>query len=110
MKFGNELTMELDQLDRVSGGTYHEYRELSDFMYDVKNCGKWKKHQTHLDREDDIVDYLREEMGIKANLHGGFLDFINPFTKGVPAEYTDMKTGKALSHQEVLSRVKARFK
>lgn len=110
MKFGNELIMELDQLDQVSGGTYMEFRAFSDFMYDKKNRGKWTKYQTHLDGEDDIVDYLREEMGIKANLHGSFLDFINPLAKGVPAEYTDMKTGKALSHQEVLSRVKARFK
>ena len=47
MKFGNELIMELDQLDQVSGGTYMEFRAFSDFMYDVKNCGKWKKHQKY---------------------------------------------------------------
>lgn len=36
MKFGNELIMELDQLDQVSGGTYMEFRAFSDFMYDKK--------------------------------------------------------------------------
>ena len=39
-----------------------------------------------------------------------FLHCIGKLAKRVPAEYTDMKTGKSLSHQEVLSCVKARFK
>ena len=67
MKFGNELTMELDQLDRVSGGTYHEYRELSDFMYDVKNCGKWKKHRN---RQNIVCPDRHEKSSPKAALDG----------------------------------------
>ena len=104
-----ENTIMDSELEQVSGGTYSEYRDFAYIMFSKSNSPKWKKYQTHWDGEDDVVDFLREEMGIKANLHGSAWGPLNPFGEKV-AEYTEMKTGKALSHQEVLGRVKKYFK
>ena len=108
-RFNNSLNVE--ELDLVSGGTYKEYTELRDIIndggvYARNSYKKWQSHRTHFDDEDNVVDYLREELGIKADLHGSFKDYVNPLAKSIPAEYTDMKTGKSLSHTEVVNRVR----
>lgn len=108
MNMDKAQALEMEHLDQVSGGTYKEYGELLDLLKKgQKTCNAqkvWKSYNTHFDDEDNIVDYLREEMGIKANLHG---DVKSYFFGGTPAEYTEMKTGKALSHGEVVNRLKA---
>ena len=111
MNMDKAQALEMEHLDQVSGGTWKEYNELHDILIsgqDTCNAKKvWRSYKTHFDDEDSVVDYLREELGIKANLHG---DVKSYFFGGTPAEYTEMKTGKALSHGEVVNRLKAHVK
>ena len=114
MKFNKAQTIEMEKLDQVSGGTHAEYKEIfhAALGFDIVNNDAANKvsrrfrsnYGLHFEDEDCVVDYLREELGIKANLHGGITSAV---LKGTPAEYTCMKTGKALTHGEVLGRVKA---
>lgn len=95
--------MTFKQLDLVSGGTWDEYRDLLQIM---KKDPAGKKYNLHLDDEDNVVSYLRNELGIAAQLNGGFINNFNPFTDNLPAVYTDMKTGKSLGHTQVMRRAR----
>ena len=92
-----------EQLDKVSGSTWNEYREvLTKVAYDKA----WRKYSgLHFDDEDNVVAFLRKEMKIKADLNGSILADLNPFATNEPATYRDMITGKALAHSQVLRRI-----
>ena len=92
-----------EQLDNISGGTWDEYRDLLGIK-DKDPAGK--KYKAHSDDEDNVVAYLRSELGIEANLNGSFWTMINPFKSDVPATYTDIKTGKRLAHSQVCRRAR----
>lgn len=100
------------ELEKVSGGSVAEFLELRIICKgnSAKSKNAWEKHDTHLFDQENVQDYLREELGIRANLNGSRLNWFNPFGSERPAEYTDMKTGKAISHQEVVRRAEAYVK
>jgi hypothetical protein len=79
------------------------------FFCHPANCSEnWPGHDSF--DQENVQDYLREELGIRANLNASRLNWFNPFGSERPAEYTDMKTGKAISHQEVVRRAEAHVK
>lgn len=100
------------ELEKVSGGSMVEFLELRIICKgnSANSKNAWNKHDTHLFDQENVQDYLREELGIRAKLNGSRLNWFNPFGSERPAEYTDMKTGKAISHQEVVRRAEAYVK
>lgn len=98
----NNAKLNKNELNQVTGGTVEELEEL------VEACGAMATFQTHIpisNRADAayVKDYLRDKIGIEANISigiagTGWLSKHNT--------YKDRYTGRSLTHEEVLERIK----
>ena len=96
--------MELEQLEKVSGGTVTEYGELLDaieqssFVNGVVTHIPLYNHLTAADMEDILRDY-----NVDADISLGFAGL------GIcsdPNVYKDSVTGETLTHEQVLNRLR----
>ena len=101
-------TLEMEKLEIVSGGTVTELDELisaiegNGFLGDF--CGKLGGH---LPCANGLVaalikEVLEDSLGIRANIS---LGFGGTGLGSDPNTYLDLKTGKSLTHAEVISRI-----
>ncbi|MBR2214875.1 MAG: hypothetical protein IJ849_03835 [Selenomonadaceae bacterium] len=100
--------MEEQELEQVAGGTLTEMVELFR-VFESRGHGKNKNTiGVYLPgfneiAKSDIKSRLKNDYGIEANIDIGWLGV------GIASEnnmYKDIKTGKALTHQEVMQRIK----
>ena len=118
MKFNKAQTIEMEKLDQVSGGTHAEYKEIfhAALGFDIVNNDAANKvsrrfrsnYGLHFVSGSGVA--VSKNNIVKANsvsILGKAKTNSSAVLKGTPAEYTCMKTGKALTHGEVLGRVKA---
>lgn len=106
MKLQNEvLTME--SLDRISGGTVGELKDLTKAILSNSNLQKLSSFETHIPGvnralANAVEKILKENLHIDADISLGFLG------TGVGSKkntYKDMTNGRYISHQEVLNRL-----
>ena len=96
----NEM-MNFEQLERVSGGTNRECKELKNALPRVNGFfGKRKP------TENEVCRWLDQKLGIKATLHDGF--FLDPSDDAGDSNLYKLKsTGKYISHEETMAKIKA---
>ena len=90
------------ELNEVAGGTVKELEEL------VEACNSLASFQTHIPLSNIvdagyIRDFLRDKMGIEANISLGFCG------TGIGSKhntYKDMYNGRSYTHEEVLQRIR----
>ena len=100
-KFENGKMNDME-LENVAGGTHREMVELHSAM--TKNPSKLGTHIPGISEitKSHIIDRLKDEYGIEAHIDIGWLGM------GIASEnntYKDIKTGKSLTHQEVMKRL-----
>ena len=106
----NYRTLEMEELEIVSGGTVTELDELisaiegNGFFGDL--CGKLGGH---LPCANGLVaalikEVLEDSLGIRANIS---LGFGGTGLGSDPNTYLDIRTGKSLTHAEVISRIRS---
>ena len=91
-----------NELTKVAGGTVKELEELLDA------CGAMATFQTHIPISNKadaayVKDYLHDKIGIDANISIGVVG-TGLFSKH--NTYKDRYTGRSLTHEEVLERIK----
>ena len=96
------------EMENVTGGTHAEMVEL----YRVFESKKSGKHKNSIGvylpgfneiAKDGIKKRLRNDYGIEAHIDIGWLGM------GISSEcntYKDIKTGRSMTHQEVMQRIK----
>ena len=109
------LAYAMENLDEVSGGTCDQLHELSKalmsnneilgFFADAAEfASKYKLGCLgNIPLAYAMEDFLAKDMGIKANISVGWG---GSGYREVGNSYTDMATGKALSHSDVVQRLK----
>lgn len=103
-----ELTKE--QLDNVSGGTVTEFEELMDCIYPGEEmCRPIWRGVSHLPAANSALAATLEkdllQFGIRANISTGFAG------TGLCSKenmYQDTHTGAALTHSQVIARLRGR--
>ena len=100
-KFENGKMNDME-LENVAGGTHREMVELHSAM--AKNPSKLGTHIPGISEitKSHIIDRLKDEYGIEAHIDIGWLGL------GIASEnntYKDIKTGKSLTHSEVMKRL-----
>lgn len=98
----NNAKLNKNELNQVAGGTVKELEEL------VEACGAMATFQTHVpisNRADAayVKDYLRDKIGIEANIS---LGVVGTGWLSEHNTYKDRYTGRSLTHEEVLERIK----
>lgn len=95
----NEM-LNLENLDEVSGGTNIECKELKNALPKVDGFfGKRKP------TEKEVCQWLDKNIDVKATLHDGF--FLDPSDDAGDSNlYKDKSTGKYISHEETMSKIK----
>ena len=99
-----ETTMNMEELDMVSGGKYSNYVTVTDAIYNrLKQLGKVNGAYTRLP-EKDAVEWLSNNIQVKAEFNTTFgFDFLNG--KAVYKESIQSKAGARITQQEVLNRI-----
>ena len=111
-KLANLEAMSDEELDNVAGGTLGQMQDLMSAIVEVESgssglgdfaagAGCFLPGMNEI--EKSIVKKALSMIGIDAKIDIGWLGY------GICSEdnvYTDKKTGKSLSHEEVLSRIK----
>lgn len=97
-----------DELTKVAGGTVKEFEELLSAFDDNKHIKRFYKVTTHLPAANNaaatfVESFMSDKMGIDANISLG-VGGTGLFSKH--NTYSEIGTGRALSHGEVLERVK----
>ncbi len=104
----NEMEMNLEEMEMVSGGTVNELSELLQTIGENGALGAFLKVHGHtpvlniLDKTP--VTELLYDLGVDADISVGFLG------TGIgsdPNKYVSLKTNKALSHQQVIQILKS---
>ena len=104
--------LNVEQLENVTGGTVNELEDLFRAVFRRKggSDGDFVTFAAHMplygnmETESIVYYYLRDNMGIRANISLGFL---GTGAGSDPNTYKDMRTGQALTHQEVMARLNA---
>ena len=96
----NEM-LNMKQLDKISGGTNIECKELKNILPQVNGFfGKRKP------TEKEVCQWLDKNLGIVATLHDGF--FLDPSNDAGDSNLYKLKsTGKYISHEETMAKIKA---
>lgn len=105
----NYRTLEMEELEIVSGGTVTEFDELisaiegSGVFGDI--CGAVGGHLPGTNKllAALVKEVLEDSLGIRANIS---LGFGGTGLGSDPNTYVDLRTGKNLSHAEVISRIR----
>ena len=101
-----------DELEQVAGGTIGEFKDLIQAITEnvkipeiVKKLGVAEANVPIINKTiaSGIESILQDRYGIDADIRLGMLD-IGIFSKN--NKYTDIATGKSLTHQEVLKRIR----
>lgn len=109
--------LNMDELDQVSGGTVMEFAQICELICKVKidGSGIFSAIQTAFEKGKpfmplvndgmvrDVKGILKNKFGIKAKISLG------DFGTGICSrnnEYNDLITGKTLTHDQVLARIK----
>ena len=105
--FAEEILLD-EEMEKVSGGTIAELKELSDAILGnskLKILGKMESHVPLLNREiaDIVENTLKDHVNVDADISLGFL---GTGVKSKKNTYRDFKTRQILTHQEVLNRIK----
>ena len=103
---GLEL-MSDEELEKVAGGTVGELADLAGAMADfpvIKQIGVGVAHTpgANYALAAAVADILKNQMGISADIS---LGFAGTGLNSDPNTYTEISTGKRLSHSEVLDRI-----
>ena len=95
----NEI-LSMNELDRVSGGTNRECKELKKAIPNVQGFFGTRERT-----ESEVKQWLKENLGITATLHDGF--FLDPTDDaGYSNLYKLDSTGKYISHEETMAKIK----
>ena len=106
----NEI-MNMEQLDAVSGGTCQETDELISAL-GVQEVGRLhsrrrlynpQKYPPRTLTRGEVAACLKMNYGISADTSNSIFLW---FGDGRANKYTDIKTGQALTHNEVLNRIR----
>lgn len=100
-KFENGKMSDME-LENVAGGTHREMVELHSAM--AKNPSGVGPYVPGISEiiKLDVIERLKDEYGIEAHIDIGWLGL------GIASEnntYKDIKTGKSLTHKEVMKRL-----
>ena len=99
----NKMTYEIlsmEQLDNISGGTNRECKELKKAIPNVQGFFGTRERT-----ESEVKQWLNNNLGIKATLHDGF--FLDPTDDAGDSNlYKLNKTGKYISHEETMAKIK----
>ena len=90
------------ELNQVAGGTVKEYKELIEAG---KGFFKFQAHIPGVNRvgATNLEDFMRDKMGIEAHISLGAVG-TGLFSKH--NKYKDLSTGRSISHNEVLERLR----
>ena len=105
--FANEILID-EEMEKVSGGTVGELEQIMRTFYKNSTCRDFVSGMsTHFPgasilTAEYIESFMSKEMGIDANISVG-VGGTGAWSK--KNTYRDIKTGKFLSHDEVLKRV-----
>lgn len=92
--------LNMNELDRVSGGTNRECKELKKAIPNVQGFFGTRERT-----EREVKQWLNNNLGIKATLHDGF--FLDPTDDAGDSNlYKLNKTGKYISHEETMAMIK----
>ena len=110
-KFADEMLTD-DELDNVAGGTVGELEDLASAMADfpvIKQIGVGVAHIPGANHAlaAGVADILKNQMGIRADID---LGWGGTGLNSDPNTYTEISTGRRLSHSEVLNRIKSMSK
>ena len=104
----NSAKLNQNELSQVAGGTVKEFEELLSAFDDNKHIKRFYKVTTHLPVANSaaatfVESFMSDRMGIDANISLG-VGGTGLFSKH--NTYREISTGRALSHGEVLERIK----
>ena len=104
--YAEEILLD-EEMEKVSGGTVGELKELSDAILGnskLKILGKIESHVPLLNGElaDIVEDTLKDHVNVDADISLGALGTGICSKKNT---YRDFKTRQILTHQEVLNRI-----
>ena len=107
ININNAEILSLEELDAVAGGTVKEFDEIIRAFgkYDIfKEFGGIAAHIPGANKcTVEFVESVLKEIGINADISIGYLGF------GIgsdPNKYSEVGSGRAMTHSEVLSRIK----
>ena len=108
-----KINAELEQLsdedlEKVAGGTVGELEDLTKAVLDnpvLKALGTFETHVPGVNRlvANEMEKILKNNLNIEADISLGFL---GTGLGSDPNTYKDLATGKNITHQEVLNRIK----
>lgn len=97
--FMNEI-LNMEHLDRVSGGTNRECKELKKAIPNVQGFFGTRERTLK-----EVKSWLNDNLGITAKLDDGF--FLDPTDDAGDSNlYKLNKTGKYISHEETMAMIK----
>ena len=116
--FAEELLLD-EEMEKVSGGTVGELKDLTNAMSGNSNCRNFVSGMnakcrdfvrgistdfpgTNILKAEHIESFMSKEMGINAHISVGIGGTDVGSEKNT---YRDIKSGKFLSHDEVLKRI-----
>ena len=99
-----------EQLDRIAGGNLEELQQLTDELIDnlwLKGMAAFSGSLPFASKAmKSEVTKILDKMGIEANIDVNTLGFLGFNIGEKNNTYKDKFTGKSLTHQQVLNRIK----
>ena len=110
-KISADEILNAQELEKVSGGTVAELKDLTKAIVSnptLKKLGGFQSHVPGVNGliADQVEKVLQEDLKIDANISLGFLGTGAGSSKNT---YRDMKTGQYISHAEVLDRIRKAY-
>ena len=102
--------MTIEQLDKVSGGTNGEYKEITKLLPKINYIDEYETHQgvvlkgkaSRYRNPDKVASWLKEKLGIDAEIDVG--GALNPLSSaGKPNVY--ILNGKNITHSKVIAEI-----
>ena len=102
--------LSMNELDKVSGGTNGEYKEIRKLLPKIEYIDEYDTHQgvvlkgkaSRYMNPDEVCSWLKEKLGIDAEIDVG--GALNPLSSaGKPNVYT--RGGKSLTHSKVIAEI-----
>ena len=102
----NEI-LGMNELDRVSGGTWKEYKEIADLLpavpQDIFEDRGYFSGSFRRMKPDEVQKWLKDKLNISANIDVGSKWNLSP-RSGEKNTYT--QNGKSLTHSKVIAEIK----